>query len=162
MNGTSYGGGTAVGLSEALAERIREATEHYRLETPKKNAPFRAPQIIRGFEPPKRSDGEAEQPFVIVCPANGEINNEGIQRVQVGIVVGIRSEDFEASDWLLSTAHRIIQSLRERPTLDSRYVLEYPLKWDMMFVQPYPLWQLEMLTEWVIPAPVMLPDEGVI
>lgn len=157
MSEDHIGGGTVVGLCDALRIRIEEATKLLSLES--KNKTFRAPEIVNGFVPPKRSDAEAKQPFVVVCPAEGRIEDEGFHRVKVSIIVGIRSEEFDAHEWLLTVSHRIIQNLRERPTLANRYVLEYPLTWDQMFEQPYPYWQLMMLTEWTIPTPVRLPDE---
>lgn len=160
MSDRIYGGGTVQGLSEALAERVEEAVESLRLETDKKA--FRAPQIIRGFAPAKRSHQEAEPPTIIVYPVDGRIENDGTYRVKAGISAVIYGEDFSDSDWLLVIIHRVIQSFQERPVLAKRYILEYPLAWDINFDQAYPFWQLEMITEWTIPAPVMLPDEGVI
>lgn len=153
-------GGTVVGLSRALVERVREATQNLELETP--DGDCRPPQVINGFAPPKRSEEEAVQPFVLVCPAEGSIGNDGFHRVKMSIIVGIYTEDFEGHEQLLTVSHKIMQSLRERPTLADRYTLEYPITWDEMYDQPYPYWQLLMITQWTIPTPVILPDDGVI
>lgn len=159
-----YGAGTIVGLSEALARRLEEVVKDLRLPPQRDASAPRVPLVIRGFPPTKRANGEAEQPFVIVCPADGQVESYNEHRVRVGIVVGVfEEEDFAAgADWLLVFAERIIQSLQEKPTLEKRYVLRHPISWNIMFDQPYPLWQLEMMTEWVVQAPVILPDEGVV
>lgn len=157
-----YGGGTIIGLCEALRERIRGATETLRLETDDKHAPARSPVVINGFLPPKRSIDGPENPFVIVRPSEGRIPDDGFSRVSVSVIVGTYSEKFDGHEYALIIFQRIMQSLCENPTLANRYTLEYPLKWNLYDDQPYPFWQMVMTTEWVVPTPVMLPDEGVL
>lgn len=155
------GGGSIVGLNEALSKRIEEATHDLSLET--REGDFVSPQVVTGFAPPPREEGSPKSPFIVAVPVKGDIGNDGYHRVKMGIVISVYSKDFRAADWLTTIASRIIRNLREKPTLADRYLLEYPIEWDMMFdEQPYPFWQIQMLTEFTIPAPVALPDEGVI
>lgn len=157
-----YGGGTILGLCEALRERIREATETLRLETEDKHKQPRAPVVINGFLPPKRSKDGPENPFIIVRPMDGRIPDDGYMRAKVRIIVGTYSEEYDGHEYAIIVFQRIMQSIRERPTLANRYTLEYPLSWDVFDDQPYPFWQMVAVTEWIVPTPVMLPDEGVI
>ena len=158
----TYGGGTIVLLCEALRERIAEATSTLRLETEDLNHPPRAPRIVNGFLPPKRSNDEVENPFIIVRPKDGRIPDDGYNYAKVRIIVGTFSEDYTAHDDCLIVFERIMLALREQPTLNNRYVLNYPLTWEIFDDQPYPFWQLVGTAEYIIPSPVQLPDEGVI
>lgn len=158
----TYGGGTIIGLCDALRTRIGEATATLRLETENLEVPPRAPVIVNGFLPPKRSTQEPENPFIIVRPKDGRIPDDGYNLAKVRIIVGTFSEEYDAHEYCIIVFERIMRALREQPTLDRRYTLEYPLTWDLFDEQPYPFWQLVGTTEWIVPTPVMLPDEGVL
>lgn len=155
------GGGTIILLCEALRHRIGEALESIRLETDEIELPYRSPRLVNGYLPPKRSGDEPEFPFVIVRPKDGNIGDSGYMRAKVRLIVGTYSEEYDGHEYALIVFQRILQSIRERPTLDNRYQLEYPLAWELFDEQPYPFWQLVATTEWTVPTPVMLPDEGV-
>lgn len=156
------GGGTIILLCEALRKRIEQATETLRLETDQLDAPHRAPQIVNGYLPPKRSSDEPEHPFIIVRPKDGAVGDDMHHRAKVRIVVGTYSEEFDAHEYALIVFERVLRSIMEHPTLDNRYQLQYPLTWENYDDQPYPFWQLVATTEWIVPTPVMLPDEGVL
>lgn len=156
------GGGTIIGLCEALRSRIAEATGTLRLETENLDDDPRAPVVINGFLPPKRASGESENPFVIVRPKDWRIGDDGFLRVKVRIIIGTYSEEYDAHEYCITVFHRIMYNIRERPTLDRRYTLEYPVAWEMFDDQPYPFWQLVGTLEFIVPTPTMLPDEGVI
>lgn len=157
-----YGGGTIIGLCAALRNRIREATAELRLETESLDFPHRAPDVINGFLPPKRSTDKPENPFVIVRPKDGVIADDGFGRAKIRLIVGTFSEEYDAHEYCLIVFQRIMYNIRQHPTIERRYTLNYPLAWEIHDDQPYPFWQLVATTEWTIPTPVMLPDEGVL
>lgn len=157
-----YGGGTVIGLCEAIRERVAEATKNIRLETEHLEHPRIAPQVINGFLPPKRTNDSPENPFIIVRPKDGAFNDLGNYYVNVRLIVGTYSEEFDGHEYALLVFQRITQSLREKPTLNKRYTLEYPLTWDLFDEQQYPFWAIVGTTRWQVPAPVQLFDEGVL
>lgn len=156
------GGGTILYLCAAVRERLKEVLKHNFLETDHVDAPRRPPQIVNGFLPPKRTDGEPEFPFIIVRPASGVVPNDGYGRAKLRLIVGTFSEEYDGHEYAMQVFERSLRGLMERPTLERRYTLEYPLAWELFDEQPYPFWQLVATTEWGVPTPVLLPDEGVL
>lgn len=156
------GGGTIILLCAALRERIREALKDLRLEADAKGQASRPPTVIDGYLPPKRSKDESEFPFVLVRPVEGSIAEGGFLQAKIAIIVGVFTEDMEGHSDALIVFQRILQSVQERPILDNRYTLQYPVNWELFEDQKYPFWQLVATTEWTVPTPVMLPDEGVL
>lgn len=155
-----YGGGTLILLCEAIRERLREALQHMRLETDHADAPHRAPQIIDGYLPPKRASDEPENPFVIVRPSTGKIEQDQ-NSPKITLIVGTYSEEYDGHTYALLVFERLLQSLQERPVLANRYRLEYPIDWRLYDDQPYPFWQMDATLEFTIPVTVQL-DEGLI
>lgn len=162
MDNKRYGGGTILGLCEALRARIRQATDTLRLETENTLTPSRAPVVVNGFLPPKRSPDEAENPFVIVRPKDGALSDTEYNKVKARIIIGTFSEEYDGHEFCFIVYERIVRALSEKPTLAGRYVLEYPLTWELFDDQPYPFWQLVGTTQWIVPSPIQLPDEGVL
>lgn len=156
------GGGTILLLCAALRERIREAVKDLRFDPDIKGQEPRAPEVVNGYLPPKRSSTAAEFPFVIVRPWDGRIEENGFIRQQVKLIVGTYSEAFDGHEDALIVFQRVMQAVQERPTLDNRYTLQYPLTWEVYDEQKYPFWHMVATTEWIVPTPVQLPDEGVL
>lgn len=156
MQNKKYGAGTAIGLCKVIREKIKESIKSLILETDNYGSKHRAPKLVNGWLPPKRTDDEPEFPFVIVRPKTGKINNDGFLRVQVRVAVGTYSEEFDGHEYAMIAFQRIVQALNEQPTLDDRYTLEYPLTWELFDEQPYPFWQIVGTLEYIIPVPVSL------
>lgn len=150
-------------LAKALREKLGEILANFRMPTDNTNFPDRAPKIINGYLPPKRSTDDPDFPFVIVRPTVGRTPGESQSLVSIKIIIGCFSEEFDGHEYALNVMTRIRTGLLEMPyyTLDNRYRLEFPLAWELFDDQPYPQWQLEMTTEWTVATPQDMGDEHV-
>lgn len=139
-------------LAKALRDFIAEAVKEYRL--PVKNGEPRAPVVVNGFLPPKRSGAEDDFPFVLVRLEKGETDREGA-KCTAAIIIGCYTTEFDGHEYCVNVMERIKQALCEMPygTLAEKYLLQYPIKWEMPDEQPYPQWQIGMETEWGYRAP---------
>lgn len=139
-------------LTEALREFIREAVKDFRL--PVENGEARAPQVINGYLPPKRSGDTDDFPFVIVLPEKGTSNREATE-VTVSIIIGCFAEDYDGHEYCLNVMSRIRSALAamENNILANKYVLSFPVTWELVPEQPWPQWQLNMTTQWEFNTP---------
>lgn len=161
-------GGTISLLCAALRSRIAEVVADMRLEEGGNRPPgarpnpgqrvFRAPSVINGFLPPKKAE-IGDHPFIIVRPTTGRIEGETEHTKQgVVILIGTYADDAEGHEDLLTIVQKVIQSVRESPTLDNRYTLAYPLNWEVYEQQQQPFWTAAIDTEWTVPTPVRVGD----
>lgn len=139
-------------LVDALVALISEAVEEYRM--PVKNGDPRAPKVVNGFLPPKRSLPEDDFPFVVV---RAEAGTSDVQETitNVAISIGCYTEEYDGHKYCLNVLARIKSALSmlENGILDKKYVLQYPMTWQMVENQPYPEWQLDMVTKWAYNTP---------
>ena len=84
----------------------------------------------------------------------GSIDEEDTT-VSVEIIVGCWSREFEGYEYSLNVLSRIRNALTMLParTLDSRFRLSFPIKWEMQTDQPYPSWTAVMVTDWILRTP---------
>lgn len=143
-------------LTKALRKLCGEAVKDFRLQTKQGNKETRAPRIVNGFLPPKRSgNGELDDfPFVIVRPEGGGVERESTE-TRVTIIIGCYSEEFDGYEYGVNVAERIIEKICTLPSelLDCRYQMRYPIKWSMVSEQPYPQWQIDIETIWIFNNP---------
>lgn len=140
-------------LAKSLREFIKNAVKDLRLPVEKEKKP-RAPKIIDGYLPPKRSDNSDDFPFVIVRPESA-ISEYGTTIVTVAIIIGCYTTEYDGHEYCLNVMSRIRNALTmmKNGTLDERYILNFPIKWDLVPEQPYPQWQLDMETTWCFNTP---------
>ena len=139
-------------LTEALCKKIEEAVKEFRL--PVQNGEMRAPKIINGYLPPKRSRVDDDFPYVVVRAESG-VCDRGESSVTVALLIGCYSKDDDGHEYCLNVMSRIRTALMslENETLDKKYILQLPIKWDLAPVQPVDQWQLDMVTTWVNKTP---------
>lgn len=139
-------------LAKALRAFIADAVKDYRL--PVKTGEMRAPTVVNGFLPPKRSNAEEDFPFVLVRLEKGVTDLEETA-VTVAIIIGCYTTEFDGHEYCINVMERIKQALCSMPygTLANKYILRYPVKWELPDEQPYPQWQIGMTTEWAYRAP---------
>lgn len=116
--------------------------------------------VFNGYLPPTRQTPESEVPFVIVRPSKGSSSQDGFTTVEVNLIVVTYSKDFDGHENGLQVLARIRQGLLARPTLDQRYRMQPKFDWALLDEQPYPNWQILIKTEWVIPTPQNIENEG--
>ena len=142
-------------LTKALRELCAQAVAEFRLPT-KDGKTLRAPRIVNGFLPPKRSgNGELDDfPFVLVRPDAGTGDRES-EEVRVNIIVGCYSEEYDGFEYGVNVIERIKEKICTLPaeTLEKRYQMRYPIKWNMVPEQPWPQWQIDMETIWIFNSP---------
>ena len=142
-------------LTKALRELCKQAVKDFLLQT-KDGETLRAPRIVNGFLPPKRSgNGELDDfPFVLVRPEAGTTDRES-EEVRVNIIVGCYSEEYDGFEYGVNVIERIKEKICTLPaeTLEQRYQMRYPIKWNMVPEQPWPQWQIDMETIWVFNSP---------
>ena len=139
-------------LTEALRKKIEEAVKDFRL--PVENGEMRAPEVIDAYLPPKRSTKKDDFPFVIVRAEEGSDGRESAD-ITVGIIIGCYSESDDGNKYCLNVKSRTSQALltMENNILANKYVLQYPVEWTMVPSQPWPQWQLDMITKWSCNTP---------
>ena len=140
-------------LTKALRELCEQAVKDFRLPT-KDGKTLRAPQIVNGFLPPKRSTDLDDFPFVLVRPEQCTTDRES-EEVRVNIIVGCYSEEYDGFEYGVNVVERIKEKICTLPaeTLDQRYQMRYPIKWTMVPEQPWPQWQIDMETIWIFNSP---------
>lgn len=141
-------------LTKALRELCEQAVAEFRLPT-KDGKTLRAPRIVNGFLPPKRSGGDLDDfPFVLVRPEAGT-TERGSEEIRVNIIVGCYSEEYDGYEYGVNVMERIKEKICTLPaeTLAQRYQMRYPVKWNMVPEQPWPQWQIDMETIWVFNSP---------
>lgn len=140
-------------LTKAIREKIAEAVKDFRL--PVKHGEARAPQVVNGYLVPKRTTAQDDFPFVIVRPVSGKRDVEETE-VEVAIIVGCYSEEFDCGyEYCVNVMSRISHAFAamENNILAGRYVLRFPISWELVSEQPAPQWQLEMKTTWIYRTP---------
>lgn len=140
-------------LTKALRELCEQAVKDFRLPT-KDGKTLRAPQIVNGFLPPKRSTDIDDFPFVLVRPEQCTTDRES-EEVRVNIIVGCYSEEYDGFEYGVNVVERIKEKICTLPaeTLAQRYQMRYPIKWTMVPEQPWPQWQIDMETIWIFNSP---------
>ena len=140
-------------LTKALRELCEQAVKDFRLPT-KDGKTLRAPQIVNGFLPPKRSTDLDDFPFVLVRPEQCTTDRES-EEVRVNIIVGCYSEEYDGFEYGVNVVERIKEKICTLPdeTLAKRYQMRYPIKWTMVPEQPWPQWQIDIETIWIFNSP---------
>lgn len=150
-------------LCRAIRELVTDAVKDFALPTKPEardaEGELRAPTVINGYLPPKRSGAPDDFPFVVVRADEGTTDNEGTE-VQVSIIVGSYTQEYDGHEYCLNVMNRIRTALCSLPfgTLKGRYVLQLPVKWSGYAEQPWPYWQIDMTTTWLIHAPQTIED----
>lgn len=140
-------------LTKALRELCKQTVKDFRLPT-KDGKTLRAPQIVNGFLPPKRSSELDDFPFVLVRPEQSTTDRQS-EEVRVNIIVGCYSEEYDGFEYGVNVIERIKEKICTLPaeTLEQRYQMRYPIKWNMVPEQPWPQWQIDMETIWIFNSP---------
>lgn len=151
-------------LTRAIRELVAEAVKNFSLPTkPERGSAegdLRAPQVVNGYLPPKRTGQRDDFPFVLVRADEGATDQDSTE-VRVSIIVGTYSEEYDGHEYCLNVMSRIRTALCSLPgmTLANRYRLKHPIKWSTYAEQPYPYWQLDMQTTWYIRTPQPIDQE---
>lgn len=145
-------------LTRAIRAFLSEVLKDYAFPT--KSGPTRAPQVINGYLPPKRTGSEDDFPFVLVRADEGTSDQESTE-VKVAIIIGTYSTDYDGHEYCLNVLARLRSALTSLPglLLAGRYQLRLPLMWTTYADQPYPQWQLDIQTSWLIRTPVPVSPE---
>jgi len=141
-------------LVDELRNFIDDVVKNYWLETNKQDL-NKPPQVVTGYLPPKKSTPDPDYPFVIVRLVEGTDNQEGAT-VTVKIIVGTYSEDAQ-NGWrdVANIIQRIWTELFKRRVIAKKFMVEYPMKFEMPEEQPFPEWVGIMTTTWTVAHPVL-------
>lgn len=145
-------------LTDALRKFIAEAVKDLLL--PVKNGKPRTPDVLDFDLPPKRSGDKDDFPFIIVRADNGTIDIEQTD-FEVFIIIGCYSDDLDANRHCLNVMSRIRNALTmlDCHTLAGKFVLQFPITWELFAEQPNPYSQLNMKVKWSYCTPPA-PFEG--
>lgn len=144
-------------LTKSLRKFIENAVKDFRL--PVEHGEIRAPIIINGFLPPKQTKNDDDFPFVVVRPERAASDVE-LTEVTVSIIIGCYAKDYDGHEYCLNVMTRIRNALAtmENGNLDDKYILNFPIEWDIVPEQPWPQWQLDMTTRWSFNTPRVTTD----
>lgn len=146
-------------LTDALEKFIAESVADFRL--PVQNGEMRAPKVIDGYLPPKRSGSDDDFPFVVVRSEAGSVEEE-MTTTTVSFIVGCYTKEVDGYRYCVNVMSRIRNALAMLPNgiLANKYRLEFPIEWSLVADQPYPYWQLDMTTKWVYNTPQFQYEEA--
>lgn len=147
-------------LARHLRKFIEDAVKDFRLPVEFEKKP-RAPKIINGYLPPKRSEKGDDFPFVVVRPDAATCERE-VTEVTVSIIIGCyaKEEEYDGYEYCMNVMTRIRNALTsmENGTLAKKYMLNFPISWNNVTEQPWPQWQLDMETKWRFNTPQAITD----
>lgn len=138
-------------LTEALREKIEEAVKDFRL--PVKGGEMRVPTVINAYLPPKNHEVK-DFPYVLIRAEAGN-SSPSETETTVAIIIGCYSEEDDGSEHCINVMTRIRSALSsmENGILANKYVLKYPITWEIVPEQPWPQWQLDIVTKWGYNSP---------
>lgn len=146
-------------LIQAIKKRCEESLKDLRFSTADPKIAKRAPSIIGGFYMKNEDSAfvsenvEEVAPFVIVRPKTGEDVSRDEFRVQVEIVIQVFNEDpamIGHVDCLLAM-NRIRANIQQYPILENKFHYDGGWKWELNDEQPVPNWEIQILSNWLIP-----------
>lgn len=141
-------------LSRRIRARLTEIVSNLQLESEDPNDAIKPPRIVNGYLPPKGVNTGGDFPYVIVRPSTGRTGDDGMSTVEVKLLIGCYSEDYDGFEYALLVLDTIQHALLASPTLpDSPFRMELPIDWDMNDDQPWPEWVLEATTRWTVATP---------
>ena len=125
-------------LIEALAEEIRAATKDYVLKA--EGQEDKKLSVYCQHIPDEEFLDDTYYPLVVVAVQSVEDDEQGISTATIGLTIGVYGDDKQAWMDLLSIMERIRQRVNLVKTVDRRYPLILPTKWETVEAQPYPFW----------------------
>ncbi|QHJ79163.1 MAG: hypothetical protein [Caudoviricetes sp.] len=146
-------------LVEAIKVRCDEAIKDLRFSTADKNLPLIKPNIIDGwFMPDEKSaftNAEITEitPFVIVRARTGEDISRDEFRIQVEIIIQLYNGDPKMIGHIdcMLAMNRIRANIQQYPILENKFHYDGGWKWEMIDAQPAPNWEIQILSNWLIP-----------
>lgn len=159
-----------IALCDVLRQRLTTIVEQMQLPTDTDANTLKAPRIVNGYLEPKRSRGpketEPDFPYIIVRPPNGNTQQDHTSTVQVNLIIGCHSEEFDGYEYCLHVLSEVRRGLMEQPNLNpgaigSVFRMEYPFEWEMPDDQPWPEFLILVKTRWTIATPLENPDPEV-
>lgn len=136
-------------MTDGMTDEVPQFAEYAQCRTPK---------VFNGYLPPKHQDDDAHEsddfPFIVVRPDEATSTRESTM-VTVSIIFGAYSASSDGYEHCLNMASRVRQALMSMPflTLDGRYQLRDEITWRNTAEQPWPFWQVDMTTHWLIISP---------
>lgn len=150
-------------LCDALASVLGEAlaSNHYETESGPKQM---KPNVINTFYPPKRSGKADDSPYLYIVPVKGSQSNELSNACEVRLFVGVRSESFDGFNYVFSALEVIKHTLLSNHGQiishnGMTFRMTWPFSWEYPPEQLYPLWQIGITTNWILPATLGVGDE---
>ncbi|MDP5277145.1 hypothetical protein [Chengkuizengella axinellae] len=136
-------------LIQSLCKFLEGVVENYTLESNIKT--LKTPQIVDGFLPPKKGNQpEAEFPYIIVRLVEGEDEKEE-STTTIKMLFGTYSEDVQGFHDVLNLMEKVRQALLKKRTIDNKFRMELPYKWEVPEEQPHPEWFGMSISKWIIP-----------
>ena len=159
---------TEIQLCKAIREKLAVILKdiyHPTDDSRGRDQEFKAPEIVNGYLPPKRSDNIPDFPCVIVRPSEGDTEMDDGSRPQditkVKLLIGSYSRDDDGYEYALVIFRRITTALRKELLLDEKFRMRPKIKWQMPDEQARVVWYIEATTEWEVPTvQEVLEDDG--
>ncbi|WNA15503.1 hypothetical protein [Acinetobacter phage HFM1] len=146
-------------LIEAIKKRCADSLKDLRFGTADAKLAKRAPIVLRGSYPPNEDSAFVSSsiteitPFVIVRLLTGEDVARDEFRVQVEIIVQIFNDhpDMIGDEDCLLAMNRIRANIQQYPILENKFHYDGGWKWELNDSQAMPNWQIQILSNWLIP-----------
>lgn len=148
-------------LIKAIKKRCEESVRDLYYETADKKLEPRKPRILDGFYIPQeqsafaKPDIEEIAPFIIVRPSKARERARDECVVTIDIIVQIYNKDpkFIGHYDLLVAMNRIRDNILHNPILDNVFEYDGGFEWQIQPEQPFPNWEIEIKTNWLIQNP---------
>lgn len=148
-------------LLDALRERLSDALKdiYHPTDDSRGRDPevYRAPIIVDGYLPPKRSKDREDFPFVIVRPSEWDsVEMEGgyvFDILTVKLLIGSYGAGSDDYKYAVNIFRRIINDLRSKPCLNDTWKMAKKIKAKMPDEQAEPIWFIEALISFELPTP---------
>ncbi len=124
-------------LVQAIAELLRKALAEYKMQA--EGQDDKSVTVYEQHIPDEDFESDTYYPLVIVSCQNVEDKEEG-STATIGLTIGVYGDDKEAWIDLLNIMEHIRQSLLKYRTIDQRFRLAFPTKFETIEAQPYPFW----------------------
>lgn len=152
----------AIMLLKSVSVFVRNTVSDY-AAAQNKNGEYVTPRVFESFLPFKdgRNEEKLDFPYITVRISDGQDTDEE-SFVNVNLYFGIYRKGEEVEGFtqpdgaydLLALMEHVRVALFRQGSLDMKFEIQKPYKWEIPDEQPYPLWVGWAMSKWDVPAPI--------
>ena len=129
-----------INLVKTITEAVKETVKGYKLKAEGQDDKYVSVYTQRIPDEALELDDDSYYPLILVSLQNITESERGTSTVKIGITMAAYGEDMGAWEDLLNIQEGIRQKLMGMTMIANRYILQFPVTWEMPEIQPYPFW----------------------